>query len=68
MLDHNQQNQDSLRYPLNHYHGNFNPKNLVFNANLQEFTQNVVYIVSLETSGKFFLKKLTIKFNNYGGK
>lgn len=52
MLDHTQDNKNSLRYPLNHYHGKFNPENLVFDANLQEFTQQVVYIVGLETSGK----------------
>ncbi|PAX60191.1 DUF7219 family protein [Brunnivagina elsteri] len=38
-----------LRYP---YHGKFSPEHLVFDANLQEFSQRVGYICNLETSGK----------------
>ncbi|OKH38070.1 hypothetical protein NIES2119_10945 [[Phormidium ambiguum] IAM M-71] len=34
------------------YRGNNSPKNLVFNANLQEFSQKVSYICGLETNGK----------------
>ncbi len=34
------------------YRGQFTPKNLMFNANLQEFSQQVGYICSLETNGK----------------
>lgn len=34
------------------YHGNNSPKNLAFNANLQEFSQKVSYICGLETNGK----------------
>ena len=39
-------------YPRHPYHGKVQPENLVFNANLQEFTQKRNYICSLETSGK----------------
>jgi hypothetical protein len=43
---------DSYLYPTNHYNGRFKPENLVFNANLQEFSQKVGYVCSLETGGK----------------
>ncbi len=43
---------DPFLYPSSRYHGDFTPANLVFNNNLQEFTQKVSYICSLETSGK----------------
>jgi hypothetical protein len=43
---------DPFLYPSSRYHGDFTPENLVFNNNLQEFTQKVSYICSLETSGK----------------
>lgn len=43
---------DSFLYPRNHYNGEFKPENLVFNANLQEFSQKIGYICSLETGGK----------------
>ncbi len=43
---------DSFLYPKNHYHGEFQPNHLVFNSNLQEFTQKISYICSLETAGK----------------
>jgi hypothetical protein len=36
----------------NRYNGAVKPENLVFNANLQEFSQRVNYIINLETSGK----------------
>ena len=39
-------------YPRSPYHGDFTPENLVFNANLQEFAQQVNYICNLETAGK----------------
>lgn len=39
-------------YPRNSYHGEVKPQNLVFNANLQEFTQKINYICALETGGK----------------
>ena len=39
-------------YPRASYYGQSNPKNLVFNANLQEFSQQVNYICGLSTNGK----------------
>ncbi|MBE9227191.1 hypothetical protein IQ264_17315 [Phormidium sp. LEGE 05292] len=39
-------------YPRSRYYGAVNPENLVFNANLQEFTQRVNFICALETGGK----------------
>ncbi len=39
-------------YPRHSYRGKFQPQNLMFNANLQEFAQCVMYISNLETNGK----------------
>ncbi len=39
-------------YPRTRYYGQVKPENLVFNANLQEFTQKISYICALETNGK----------------
>lgn len=39
-------------YPRSRYYGQVKPENLVFNANLQEFAQQVSYICNLETGGK----------------
>ncbi|MEB3338272.1 MAG: hypothetical protein VKJ46_12475 [Leptolyngbyaceae bacterium] len=39
-------------YPRSRYHGQVKPENLLFNANLQEFSQRVSFISCLETSGK----------------
>lgn len=39
-------------YPRHAYRGQFQPQNLMFNANLQEFAQCVMYISNLETNGK----------------
>ena len=39
-------------FPYRRYQGKFKPENLVFNANLQEFSQRVSYISNLESSGK----------------
>jgi len=39
-------------HPRHSYHGQVKPENLVFNSNLQEFTQKVSYICNLETGGK----------------
>ncbi len=39
-------------YSRHSYHGEVNPENLVFNANLQEFAQKISYICALETGGK----------------
>lgn len=43
--------QDFL-YPKSDYQGSFQPENLVFNSNLQEFSQRVSYICALQTNGK----------------
>lgn len=43
--------QDFL-YPPARYHGEFKPQNLVFNANLQEFSQRVSLIANLATNAK----------------
>jgi isopropylmalate/homocitrate/citramalate synthase len=43
---------DFFLYPNNRYNGNFTPEYLIFNSNLQEFTQKISYICSLETAGK----------------
>jgi hypothetical protein len=43
---------NSFLYPRSRYQGRLNPETLVFNANLQEFSQRVSYICGLETGGK----------------
>jgi hypothetical protein len=44
--------KDNFLYPRSRYYGQIQPKNLVFNANLQEFSQRISYICNLETGGK----------------
>ncbi len=44
--------RDQFLYPRSHYRGEFTPENLMFNANLQEFAQQVSYVCNLETAGK----------------
>jgi hypothetical protein len=44
--------QHNFLYPRSRYRGEVKPENLVFNANLQEFSQKVSYISCLETGGK----------------
>ena len=39
-------------YPLARYYGEVKPHNLVFNANLQEFSQRISLIANLQTNGK----------------
>ncbi|MDZ7960279.1 MAG: hypothetical protein RMY34_20755 [Aulosira sp. DedQUE10] len=39
-------------YPRHPYHGQFKAEYLAFNAHLQEFSQRVNYICSLQTGGK----------------
>ncbi|OUL18636.1 hypothetical protein [Nostoc sp. 106C] len=39
-------------YPRDSYYSKFKPDDLVFNNNLQEFSQRVSYICSLQTGGK----------------
>jgi hypothetical protein len=45
-------NRSDFFYPRSRYRGQVKPENLVFNANLQEFSQRVNYICCLETGGK----------------
>lgn len=48
----NNTNKDKFFYPVGRYYGEFTPEYLAFNANLQEFTQRVSIICSLEAGGK----------------
>lgn len=45
-------NLTDFLYPHSRYYGQVKPENLVFNANLQEFSQRVSLICGLETGGK----------------
>jgi len=44
--------RENFLYPRSRYYGSVNPENLVFNANLQEFTQRINFICALESGGK----------------
>jgi hypothetical protein len=44
--------QSDFLYPRSRYRGQVKPENLVFNANLQEFSQRISFICGLETNGK----------------
>lgn len=44
--------KESFLYPIGNYYGEFTPENLVFNANLQQFAQQVSYLCGLESNGK----------------
>lgn len=48
----NNNDKDKFLYPRSSYQGKIQPENLVFNANLQEFSQKISYICNLETGGK----------------
>ncbi|WP_341530920.1 hypothetical protein WKK05_17575 [Nostoc sp. UHCC 0302] len=52
MDDHNQVDKHNFLYYRYQYLGQFTPENLLFNANLQEFSQRVSYICNLYTGGK----------------
>lgn len=52
MTESDKADKENFLYPRSKYYGQFNPENLVFNANLQEFAQKVGYIVNLQTAGK----------------
>ncbi|MCG6134095.1 MAG: hypothetical protein MET45_05455 [Nostoc sp. LLA-1] len=52
MEKYNQTDKNSFLYPRSRYYGTLKPANLVFNANLQEFSQKIGYVTALETSGK----------------
>ncbi len=43
---------EDFLYPPTRYYGEVKPQNLVFNANLQEFSQRVSLIANLATNGK----------------
>lgn len=44
--------KDKMLYPIGKYYGEFTPQNLAFNANLQLFAQQVMYLCNLEANGK----------------
>ncbi|MGQ4648397.1 DUF7219 family protein [Lyngbya aestuarii] len=44
--------KNRFMYPTRKYRGLFKPEYLAFDANLQEFSQQVSYISCLETAGK----------------
>ena len=44
--------KDEFLHPRSRYRGDFTPENLAFNANLQEFAQEIGYVVNLQTNGK----------------
>jgi hypothetical protein len=44
-------------YPKHRYYGEVKPENLVFNANLQEFSQRVGYISALASNGKMSVEQ-----------
>ncbi|MEA5535233.1 hypothetical protein [Crocosphaera sp. XPORK-15E] len=52
MEDKQRVSEQNFLYPLYPYHGVLNDKTLLFNANLQEFSQKVGFISSLHTGGK----------------
>ncbi|MEO0687142.1 MAG: hypothetical protein AAFY76_19360 [Cyanobacteria bacterium J06649_11] len=43
---------EEFLYPRSRYYGDFSPENLIFNANLQQFSQRVTYICALQSGGK----------------
>lgn len=43
--------------PKHRYYGDWTPQHVVFNANLQEFAQQVSYISALQTNGKLSPKQ-----------
>lgn len=43
---------DSFLYQNSSYYGQLKPENLLFNRNLQEFTQKANFICCLQTGGK----------------
>jgi len=46
------QSLSDFLYPRSRYHGQIKPENVLFNANLQEFSQRVMFVANLETGGK----------------
>lgn len=45
-------NKDKFLSPHSQYYGDFTPESLIFDANLQEFANQIGLICSLETGGK----------------
>ena len=45
-------NKDQFIYPKESYRGDFTLENIAFNANLQQFAQQVNIVCNLETNGK----------------
>jgi hypothetical protein len=45
-------NSNDFLFPRHPYRGRFSPESLAFNANLQEFSQRIDYIVALQTGNK----------------
>ncbi|BCL39576.1 hypothetical protein [Nostoc sp. MS1] len=52
MVNAHQNDKNNFLYPRSRYYGQTKVENLIFNANLQEFSHKVGYITALETSGK----------------
>ncbi|PSN17938.1 hypothetical protein C7271_15115 [filamentous cyanobacterium CCP5] len=52
MTENTPQSKDEFLNPRSKYWGKFTPQNLAFNTNLQEFTNKIGLICSLETGGK----------------
>ncbi|MBN3871617.1 MAG: hypothetical protein HWQ23_15450 [Nostoc sp. JL33] len=48
----NQIDKNNFLYQRYQYLGKYTPQNLLFNANLQEFSERVCYLCNLQTSGK----------------
>ncbi|MEH1864624.1 MAG: hypothetical protein V7K69_06355 [Nostoc sp.] len=53
----NQIHKDNFLYQRYRYLGKYTPQNLLFNANLQEFSERVCYLSNLQTSGKISSQK-----------
>lgn len=49
--------KQNFLYPYPSYRGSVTPKNLVFHANLQEFSQKVGYITAFYAGGKISADK-----------
>lgn len=58
------QDKDNFFYPHYPYRGEVKPENVLFNANLQEFAQEVSYICNLETAGKIKPEQAYLNIKN----
>lgn len=52
MTEKSKNTKEEFLYPIGSYYNEFTPEKLVFNANLQQFAQQVVYLCGLEANGK----------------